>query len=69
MVRILVGTMLRIGMGYDGLDVIENALRDPVRENAGDTAPAHGLTLWRVEYDAFDTEELLRQNSLAPGSD
>ena len=64
MVRIMVGTMLRIGMGYDDLSVIENALASPTRENAGDTAPAHGLTLWRVEYDAFDTEDILSQNSL-----
>ncbi|MBR4636325.1 MAG: tRNA pseudouridine(38-40) synthase TruA [Clostridia bacterium] len=63
MVRIMVGTMLRIGMGYDDLSVIENALAKPTRENAGDTAPAHGLTLWRVEYDAFDTEDILSQNS------
>ena len=64
MVRIMVGTMLRIGMGYDDVSVIENALRDPSRENAGDTAPAHGLTLWRVEYDEFDTDDILAGNSL-----
>ncbi|MBR6006527.1 MAG: tRNA pseudouridine(38-40) synthase TruA, partial [Clostridia bacterium] len=64
MVRIMVGTMLRIGMGYDDASVIENALRDPSRENAGDTAPAHGLTLWRVEYDEFDTDDILAGNSL-----
>lgn len=64
MVRIMVGTMLRVGMGYDDLSVIENALSDPRRSNAGDTAPAHGLTLWRVEYDEFDTEELLGRGSL-----
>ena len=59
MVRILVGTMLRVGMGYDGLGLIETALADPKRSNAGDTAPAHGLTLWRVTYDEFDTEDVL----------
>ncbi len=64
MVRIMVGTMLRIGMGYDDVSVIEKALSDPHRENAGDTAPAHGLTLWRVEYGEFDTEALLESNSL-----
>lgn len=64
MVRIMVGTMLRIGMGYDDLSTIENALSDPLRKNAGDTAPAHGLTLWRVEYGEFDTEDLLAQDSL-----
>ncbi len=64
MVRIMVGTMLRIGMGYDDISVIENALGDPKRENAGDTAPAHGLVLWRVEYDEFDTESIIGGNAL-----
>lgn len=59
MVRIMVGTMLRIGMGYENPDFIHNALENPNRENAGDTAPAHGLMLWRVEYDEFDTEAIL----------
>ena len=64
MVRIMVGTMLRVGMGYDDLSVIENALSDPCRQNAGDTAPAHGLTLRRVEYPEFDTDDVLRANRL-----
>ncbi len=64
MVRIMVGTMLRIGMGYDGVDIIEKALADPRRGNAGDTAPAHGLTLRRVEYLEFDTDDVLRSNRL-----
>ena len=64
MVRIMVGTMLRVGMGYDELSKIENALEHPSRGNAGDTAPAHALTLWRVEYDEFDTEKLLEGNRL-----
>ena len=69
MVRIMVGTMLRIGMGYDDLSVIENALASPDRENAGDTAPAHGLTLWRVVYDEFDTETVLAGNAFPPPED
>lgn len=63
MVRIIVGTMLRIGMGYDSEEIIKKALSEPKRENAGDTAPAHGLTLWRVEYDEFDTEEILKKQN------
>ncbi|MCH5279487.1 MAG: tRNA pseudouridine(38-40) synthase TruA [Christensenellaceae bacterium] len=66
MVRIMVGTMLRIGMGYAELDTIKCALENPSRENAGDTAPAHGLTLWRVEYDEFDTERILRGSTPSP---
>ncbi len=69
MVRIMVGTMLRVGMGYDPVSLIENALENPARENAGDTAPAHGLTLWRVEYADFDTEDLLAPNTLSNKAD
>ncbi len=57
MVRIMVGTMLRIGMGFDDPSAVANALSDPRRTNAGDTAPAHGLMLRRVKYDLFDTED------------
>ena len=64
MVRIMVGTMLRIGQGYEDISLIENALMNPSRENAGDTAPAHALTLWRVEYDEFDTDEVLKRNAV-----
>ena len=60
MVRIMVGTMLRIGLGFEDPSVISNALDNPSREYAGDTAPAHGLTLWRVKYDLFDTEDLIQ---------
>ena len=64
MVRIMVGTMLRIGQGYDDISKLRHALECPRRENAGDTAPAHGLTLWRIEYPEFDTEDLLLRNFL-----
>lgn len=63
MVRIMVGTMLRVGQGYESASIIETALLNPNRENAGDTAPAHGLALWRVEYKEFDTEDILRRNA------
>ena len=59
MVRIMVGTMLRIGQGFEEPETIDTALLNPERAFAGDTAPAHGLTLWRVEYGLFDTEELV----------
>jgi len=60
MVRILVGTMLEIGMGRREVDSISRALLSGNRTEAGATAPAHGLTLARVEYAGFDTEALLR---------
>ena len=59
MVRIMVGTMIRIGEGFDSPEVVKKALEEPQRTNAGDTAPAHGLTLWRVKYDLFDTEDMI----------
>ncbi|MBO4384599.1 MAG: tRNA pseudouridine(38-40) synthase TruA [Clostridia bacterium] len=59
MVRIMVGTMIRVGEGFDRPEVVAEALKDPSRSNAGDTAPAHGLMLWRVRYDLFDTEKVL----------
>lgn len=56
MVRILVGTMLEIGKGYIGAETIEKALLSGQRDDAGATAPAHGLTMMRVEYKNFDTD-------------
>ena len=58
MVRIMVGTMLRIGQGFEEPEKVKKALLAADRSLAGDTAPAHGLTLWRVEYDLFDTEDV-----------
>ena len=59
MVRIMVGTMIRVGQGFEEPEIVREALLHPERINAGDTAPAHGLTLWRVRYDLFDTEDLI----------
>ena len=66
MVRIMVGSMLRVGMGFERPEFIKNALEHPNRENAGDTAPAHGLMLFRVEYPEFDTDEVLKGNNTPP---
>ena len=63
MVRIMTGTMLRIGLGLADSDTVRAALDDPKRELAGDTAPAHGLTLCRVKYDLFDTDAVLKECS------
>ena len=60
MVRIMVGTMIRIGQGFEEPDVIAEALSAADRSFAGDTAPAHGLMLYRVKYDLFDTDDLVR---------
>ena len=59
MVRIMVGTMLGVARGYQDISSISEALSCPSRELAGDTAPAHGLCLSRVEYALFDTDDLI----------
>lgn len=59
MVRILVGTMLEIGGRRRSTADLARALESGQREDAGPTAPAHGLALWRVEYPAFDTEDYI----------
>ena len=50
MVRILVGTLLEIGEGGMEPDKMEGILAGRDRALAGPTAPAHGLTLLKVEY-------------------
>lgn len=50
MVRILVGTLLEVGLGKRKLSDIERALQKRDRQLAGFTAPANGLFLTEVEY-------------------
>ena len=57
MVRILVGTMLPVGTGKTEPEAVKRALLSGLRADAGPTAPAHGLMLYRVEYAGFDTED------------
>jgi tRNA pseudouridine38-40 synthase len=61
MVRILAGTLLEIGGGKLPEDAIARALMSGLRADAGATAPPHGLCLQRVQYDDFDTDEVLRR--------
>ena len=51
MVRIIVGTLLEIGMGKREPDSIPQILAGRRREAAGETAPACGLCLEEVRYD------------------
>lgn len=57
MVRILVGSMLRIGLGFEAPESLAAALTGRSRALAGPTAPAKGLMLARVEYPEFDTAD------------
>jgi len=50
MVRAIVGTLVEVGAGRRKPDWVGEALAARDRAAAGPTAPACGLTLWRVEY-------------------
>ena len=50
MVRILIGSLVEVGVGKRDPVWIEDALAAQERCAAGVTAPAHGLTLWHVNY-------------------
>lgn len=51
MVRILTGTLVKIGTGEYTVEQAQKALDLGERSYAGETAPAQGLTLWKVRYD------------------
>lgn len=58
MVRIMVGTLLEIGKGRHAPSYISYLLENPEKTfHAGDTAPAHGLTLIRVDYPDMKIEQ------------
>ena len=50
MVRILAGTLLEVGLGRRAAESLTEVLAGRDRQRAGRTAPAHGLTLVRVDY-------------------
>jgi tRNA pseudouridine38-40 synthase len=50
MVRAIAGTLLDVGYGRRTPGDLDRLLAGAVRGDAGPTAPAHGLTLVRVEY-------------------
>jgi tRNA pseudouridine38-40 synthase len=51
MVRLIVGTLLRVGTGRLPEEAPEAYLRDRDSRRSGPAAPAHGLYLVRVNYD------------------
>jgi len=50
MVRTIVGTLMEVGRGRLSAESINDILLGRSRSRAGQTAPAHGLTLLRVDY-------------------
>jgi tRNA pseudouridine38-40 synthase len=51
MVRLIVGTLLRVGTGRLPEDAPAAYLRDRDSRRSGPAVPAHGLYLLRVDYD------------------
>lgn len=50
MVRSIVGTLLAVGRSEMNLETVRSAIEDGDRSLVAATAPAHGLTLVRVQY-------------------
>jgi tRNA pseudouridine38-40 synthase len=50
MVRAIVGTLVEVGRGWRAPTDVQAVLAGRSRREAGATAPAHGLTLVKVEY-------------------
>ena len=59
MVRIIVGTLIEVGMGKLDLADIEKIFCENNRNIAGMTAPSRGLCLMWVEYRAFSLEKTI----------
>ncbi|XEC94593.1 tRNA pseudouridine(38-40) synthase TruA [Paenibacillus tarimensis] len=55
MVRIMMGTLMRIGEGKMSASALPRILAAKDRSLAGPKAMAHGLMLWEVVYDEFQT--------------
>ncbi len=50
MVRIIAGTLVKVGLGFISVDDVKKALEAKDRGQAGPTAPPQGLTLMKIEY-------------------
>lgn len=50
MVRAVVGTLVEVGRGRMSVEKFQEVLSRGTRCDAGESMPAHGLFLWKVEY-------------------
>ena len=56
MVRIIAGTLIRVGRGFYGPEKVKEILEEKKRTAAGVTAPANGLVLVEIEYCMSEEE-------------
>lgn len=61
MVRIIVGTLLEVGMGRRTVESVQEALSSGERQKAGPTAPPQGLTL--AEIRRCDCEKEIEKDN------
>lgn len=62
MVRIIAGTLMKVGMGVYPPEHVEEILDARNRQAAGPTAPAQGLTLISMEYEKELRQEIIGKN-------
>lgn len=67
-VRIMAGTLVDVGRGHKNSEEITSILKGRDRRLAGMTAPAKGLTLWRMYQTGDETEALLPSGLSWPGA-
>ena len=62
MVRIIAGTLMKVGMGMCQPEDVKTMLEARDRQAAGQTAPAKGLTLVGIEYETEPAKEIVGEN-------
>lgn len=62
MVRIIAGTLMKVGMGIYPPEHVKEILESRDRQQAGQTAPARGLTLIGIEYEKEPEEKICGKN-------
>ena len=62
MVRIIAGTLLKVGTGEWEPEHVKEVLESRDRKEAGQTAPARGLTLVGIEYEKEIPKEIIGKN-------